>query len=68
MNAAYDTCVKHLDGLDCPIHGPFLPGRKKAPLEHPNFQDVVVDPTVPEVRQGREVRARLPARGQSRVR
>jgi hypothetical protein len=67
MNAAaLDTCVKHLDGLDCPIHGPFRP--KKATIEHPDFQDVVVDPTVREVRQGREVRTRLPARGQSRVR
>ena len=30
MNPDLDTCVKHLDGLDCPVHGP---ARKKAPFE-----------------------------------
>jgi hypothetical protein len=60
-----DTCVKHADGLDCPVHGPV---RKKAPFEHPVHQDPVVDPTVLTVREGREVRTRLPAGDQSRVR
>jgi hypothetical protein len=60
-----DTCVKHLDGLDCPVHGPV---RKKAPFELPVHQDPVVDPTVHSVRQDREMRTRLPAGDQSRVR
>jgi hypothetical protein len=65
MNARLDTCVRHLDGLDCPVHGPV---RKKAPFESPVHQDPMVDPPVLRVRQEREVRAGLPNEHPGRVR
>jgi hypothetical protein len=65
MNPDLDTCVKHLDGLDCPVHGP---ARKKAPFEPAIHQDRVVDTSVLRVRQGREVRTGLPNGDPGRVR
>ena len=64
MNPRHDTCIRHLDGLDCPVHGP---ARKKAPFEPPHLEDHVVDPTVLNVRQGREMRAWLPDGNPGRV-
>lgn len=52
MNRNLDTCIRHLDGQDCPVHGP---AREKA-LFDPNHQNPVVYPTLRDLRPGREVR------------
>lgn len=64
MNPDHDTCIRHLDGQDCPVHGPV---REKA-LFDPNDQNPVVNPTMRSVREGREMRTGLPGKHPTRVR